>query len=190
MSRLFLYIKVPTSSQTASNIGILNVMKLSYISPAAEHRGSDIEGKGLFARKHIKQGSIVAVKGGHVFDNATLKELSKTLGPAEIQIADDLFIGPVSQEERDGAMLYLNHSCNPNVGVDGQIIFVAIKDIAPEEELTFDYAMTDDEEYQMECNCNAPNCRKVITGRDWQKPELQSRYGKYFSSYLLKKFLQ
>ena len=32
------------------------------------------------------------------------------------------------------------------------------------EELTFDYAMTDDEPGELECNCKSPVCRKVIRG--------------------------
>ena len=47
---------------------------------------------------------------------------TEVLGPAEVQIGDDLFIGPVSMEERDGAMLFLNHSCDPNVGVNGHLV--------------------------------------------------------------------
>jgi hypothetical protein len=39
----------------------------------------------------------------------------------------------------------------------------------------------------MTCNCGAPGCRKVITGRDWMKPELQQKYRGYFSWYLEKK---
>jgi hypothetical protein len=27
----------------------------------------------------------------------------------------------------------------------------------------------------------------VVTGRDWQRKELQDRYGSYFSAYLLRK---
>ena len=41
--------------------------------------------------------------------------------------------------------MHLNHSYEPNLGVQGQITFVALCDIAADEELTFDYAMTDDE---------------------------------------------
>ena len=42
--------------------------------------------------------------------------------------------------------MHLNHSCEPNLGLQGQIAFVAMRDIAADEELTFDYAMTDDED--------------------------------------------
>ena len=36
----------------------------------------------------------------------------------------------------------------------------------------------------MECRCGADTCRGTIGGRDWQRPELQRRYGEYFSWYL------
>jgi uncharacterized protein len=37
----------------------------------------------------------------------------------------------------------------------------------------------------MECRCGTPSCRGTIGGRDWQCPELQRKYGNYFSTYLL-----
>ena len=49
-------------------------------------------------------------------------------------------------EEREGVMLFLNHCCDPNVGVKGQIVFVAMRDIQPSKEITQDWAMTDDDE--------------------------------------------
>jgi uncharacterized protein len=58
-----------------------------------------------------------------------LEKVAPMLGPAEIQIADDLFIGPIDSEEREGCMIFSNHSCNPNIGVQGQIVFVAQRKI-------------------------------------------------------------
>jgi len=37
--------------------------------------------------------------------------------------------------------MFLNHSCEPNVGILGQIIFVAMRNIDSGEELTIDYAL-------------------------------------------------
>ena len=71
---------------------------------------------------------------------------------AEIQIAENLFIAPVKEEERDGSMIFSNHSCDPNIGVKGQIVFVAMRDSTRGEELTHDWAMTDDDQNQHECN--------------------------------------
>ena len=111
-------------------------------------------------------------------------EVERRVGPAEIQITEDLFIGPTTRAEREGGMMHLNHSCDPNLGVQGQIVFVALRDIYAGEELTFDYAMTDDEAYEMECNCQTSVCRKVIAGRDWMQKEVQLKYNGYFSWFI------
>ena len=159
-------------------------MDLTYFSPKTEKRVSGIEGRGLFAREAISRGEVVVIKGGYVMTRAQRDEVGRRLGPAEIQVTEELFIGPVAEAEREGGMMHLNHSCEPNLGVQGQIAFVAMRDIAADEELTFDYAMTDDEPYEMECNCGTSSCRRVITGHDWMKAELQRKYDGYFSWFI------
>src|SRR5205823_637192 len=99
---------------------------VSFLSRKTEVRTSPIHGRGLFAREAISKGEIVAIKGGHVFDRPTLARLSPLLGPAEIQIADDLYIGPTTPAEWESTMIFSNHSCDPNLGVQGQIAFVAM----------------------------------------------------------------
>jgi SET domain-containing protein len=164
------------------------MIPLSYRSPKTEVRKSKIHGRGLFASADIAKDEIVAVKGGHIIDRNTLREkITPALGPVEIQIADDLFIAPVTREERELSMLYSNHSCDPNLGMRGEITFAAMRDICVGEELTHDWAMTDHDDYSVECNCNAPGCRKILTGKDWRRPDLQKRYAGYFSSYLARK---
>ena len=164
------------------------MVPLSYLSLKTEVRDSKIHGRGLFALADIAKGEIVAVKGGHIVDGKTLREkITPRFGPVEIQIGDDLFIAPVTEEERELSMLYLNHSCDPNLGVRGEITFVAMRDIRSGEELAHDWAMTDDDDYSVECNCGAPGCRKTLTGKDWQRPDLQERYAGYFSAYLARK---
>jgi hypothetical protein len=157
---------------------------LSFISPKAGIRSSPIQGRGLFAREPVEKGEIVCIKGGHIFDRKVLREIQSKLGPAEIQIADNLFIGPLDEREREGSMIFSNHSCDPNLGVKGQIVFVAMRDIQAGEELTHDWAMTDDDNYEMECNCGAQNCRKILTGQDWRRKELQEKYKGFISWYL------
>jgi hypothetical protein len=164
------------------------MMPLSYRSPKTEVRESKIHGRGLFATTEIAKDEIVAVKGGHIVGRTALRgEITPRLGPVEIQIDEDLFIAPVTEEERESSMLYSNHSCDPNLGMRGEITFVAMRRIRAGEELTHDWATTDDDDYSVECKCGAPNCRKILTGKDWQKPELQKRYAGYFSAYLADK---
>ena len=107
--------------------------------------------------------------------------IGEELGPSEIQITEHLFVGPTTLAEREGGMMHLNHSCQPNVGVQGQIVFVAMRSITAGEELTCDYAMIGDEPDEMECCCSSETCRKLITGADWRNPELQKKYNGYFS---------
>ena len=61
------------------------------------------------------------------------------------------------------------------------------RDIRAGEELTHDWATTDDDDYSVGCKCGAPNCRKILTGKDWRRSELQQRYAGYFSAYLAEK---
>ncbi len=115
------------------------MMPLSYRLPKTEVRQSRIHGCGLFATDNIAKDEIVAVKGGHIIDRKTLREeVAPRLGPVEIQIDKDLFIAPVTDEERELSMLYSNHSCDPNLGIRGEITFVARRDIRAGEELTHD----------------------------------------------------
>lgn len=159
-------------------------MDQTYFSPKVEKRVSAIHGRGLFARQDICRGEVVVVKGGHVMTRTQRDLVALELGPAEIQITEDLHIGPVTSEQRERGMMHLNHSCEPNLGLQGQIVFVAMRDIAVGEELTIDYAMTDDEPYEMACDCRAETCRGIITGYDWKQPALQRKYDGYFSWFI------
>jgi hypothetical protein len=147
-------------------------------------RDSPIHGKGLFAIEPIARGEIVCVKGGYIIDSQTLEAMPDWYRAAEVPIAGDLFIGPLHEHERGGAMIWSNHSCEPNIGVQGQIVFVAIRDIEVGEELTHDWATTDDADYRMTCRCGAASCRKVVTGQDWRRKDLQDKYHGYMSWYL------
>ena len=160
---------------------------LSYLSPKVRPRESPIHGTGLFAVEPLAAGEVVCVKGGYVFDRAALTRMPEWYRAAEIQLTEDLFIGPAFEEEREGSMVFSNHSCEPNIGVRGQIVFVAMRAVAAGEELTHDWAMTDDDDYELACNCGAPACRKLLTGRDWRRKDLQEKYRGFFSSYLAEK---
>jgi len=157
----------------------------SWFNPKTEKRSSHIQGLGLFARDSMAAGEIVAVKGGAIVDAATMARLRPLVSPAEVQIEDDLFITPLSSGDVEDNILCLNHSCEPNVGVRGQVTFVALRDVPAGTELVIDYATIDgDPDERMECRCGAAGCRGVVTGDDWRLPDLQRRYAGHFSRYL------
>ncbi|MCB1674735.1 MAG: SET domain-containing protein-lysine N-methyltransferase [Halioglobus sp.] len=160
---------------------------LSYRSPKTEARDSPIHGKGLFAKEAIAAGEIVAVKGGYILTRQEWASLEPQLGSAEIQVSEELFIAPVRHDQRDGCMLYTNHCCDPNIALEGQIVFVTTRDIPPGEELTHDWATTDDLDYVIKCRCGSPDCRGTVTGQDWMKEELQKKYQGRFCWFIQRK---
>ncbi|MGC1176974.1 MAG: SET domain-containing protein [Candidatus Saccharimonadales bacterium] len=146
---------------------------------------------GFFAKEHIKKGEVLAIKGGHIIDRKTLLDNLKVIQSSQLQITDDLYIAPLNSEETQQSMVYCNHSCEPNGGYQGQVVFMAMRDIAAGEEILSDYAMyLDDDIMRFDCNCQTVSCRKLITGRDWQRPELQAKYKGYFVWFLEQKIRQ
>jgi hypothetical protein len=97
------------------------------------------------------------------------------------------WIGFSEDDGKKLSMLYSNDSCDADLGIRGEITFITMRDIHAGEELTHDWAMTDDDDYSVECRCGAANCRKIVTGKDWQRLELQERYEGYFSAHLARK---
>jgi uncharacterized protein len=163
-------------------------MVASWISPKARKGiSSDIAGRGLFATEPIGASEIVAVKGGHIVTTTQLRQLPDPLPNSEIQIADGLHLVALSPEEYDPVMLFINHSCEPNVGLAGNIVLITMREVTAGEELTTDYALFDDYDGRMPCDCNTASCRRVIDGHDWRRSDLQRRYFGYFSWYLQRK---
>jgi uncharacterized protein len=64
-----------------------------------------------------------------------------------------------------GTAMFINHSCDPNCEADerkGRVWIVALRDIAPGDELTYDYNLYDGDDDEAICNCGAKNCRKTM----------------------------
>lgn len=60
----------------------------------------------------------------------------------------------LEEAEYGPVMLFINHSCEPNVGFAGNIVLVAMREIDAGEELATDYALFDDYDGAMECRCD------------------------------------
>ena len=85
-------------------------------------------------------------------------------------------------------MMRVNHSCEPNVGVGGNVLLVSMRDIAAGEEITVDYALfLTDPDFAMECHCGTAACRGIVTGIDWLRAGVQERYRGWFSWWLQQK---
>ena len=167
------------------------MLEHSYVSPKVEIRRSGIDRKGAFAIEAIQAGELISIWGGYIISSQEMKSLSETSFPEidnyAIAVADGFFI----ISSKDGTLEaddYFNHSCDPNAGMQGHLLFVALRDIRPGEEITYDYVMSDaDFDYSFECHCGAPCCRKDVTTQDWKRPSLQQRYAGFFSHYVQSK---
>jgi SET domain-containing protein len=69
-----------------------------------------------------------------------------------------------------GTAMFVNHSCAPNCeteSYDGRVFIRAIRDIAANEELLYEYNLYDSDEDGADCYCGAPQCRGTMFS-DWE----------------------
>jgi hypothetical protein len=158
----------------------------SWITPkATKGAPSSIEGRGVEAVAPIAAGEVVAVKGGHILGRTVAGSPPSAIGNSLFQIAEDLYLGAISGEECEGVMMLVNHSCQPNLCMGGNIALVSMQDISVGEELTIDYAMfLGDPDFAMQCRCGTVSCRQTIKGTDWMRPDLQDLYRGRFAWWL------
>jgi hypothetical protein len=158
-------------------------MATGYLSPKLEVRVAPEKGGfAVFAREALGRDEMLAGWGGRMVTLDMVLALPREEQGHTIQVDDDLYLAPIGMDEPAD---YVNHSCNPNAGIRGQIVLVAMRPIAAGEEITFDYAMADSSSFdEFPCACGASTCRGRVSGNDWQRPELWARYDGYFSAYL------
>jgi hypothetical protein len=155
----------------------------AYLTEKCEVRNRDVAGgKAVFARELIVPGELIAVWSGRLVFPDELDDLSEDIRRHTVQVEEGLYLASLTPDEEPD---YINHSCEPNAGLDGQITIVAIHAIPPGDEVTIDYAMCDGSPYdEFECACGSSKCRGQITGNDWRDPVLWKRYAGHFSPYL------
>jgi len=160
----------------------------SYLSPKCESRKSPLHGYGIFAKTKILYGEVIALWGGVVYSSEEVARLATQDPRFEthcVSIYKGFLLGPVNATnwKLDDTEL-MNHSCEPNVGIKGQIILIARRDIQENEELCFDYETTEIEPTPFTCNCGSQLCRKVLDGKAWKDPSFRERNHGYLSWYI------
>ena len=155
----------------------------SYLSPKVEVRFRDGHaGMGAFATDWIFKGELVSVWSGFIVNSEQFALLPEEIARHTVQVEEGLYLASWTEDEPSD---FINHSCDPNTGMDGQLSLIAMRDIPPGEEVSFDYAMTDGTAYdEFLCDCRSPHCRFLISGNDWKRRELWDRYAGHFSPYL------
>ncbi|EFH82370.1 SET domain-containing protein [Ktedonobacter racemifer] len=157
-------------------------LSTTWYDPRAEVQASSIHGMGMVASQPIHAGEVVVRIGGTVMTEEEFQAYTATVARYNaIQIGEGLHLVDVPT-----ALGGMNHSCDANLWMRDEATVVARRDIAAGEELTQDYALyTTSPSWTLKpCCCGTPVCRQVVTGNDWQRPEVQERYRDHFSPFL------
>jgi uncharacterized protein len=127
-------------------------------------------GRGVFAQDPIPAGTKIIR-----FTGPFLRYKETTPQTYALQIGPDLYIGASG-----GMDDFINHSCEPNAGfhIEGTTAdLYAIRDIAPGEEILFDYSTTlDEDDFEMPCHCGQPTCRKLIRDGKYLPEDVWQKY--------------
>src|SRR5438105_3579586 len=123
--------------------------------PALEVRKTEGKGRGVFAAIPIPAGARILELQGEICKAADIPPDAMTM-----QIDDDLWLCS------DGTALddCINHSCEPNTGfAKNDLVLYALRDIAPGEELSWDYSTSISEAgWSLLCLCESNQCRRVV----------------------------
>ena len=158
-------------------------------SSMVERRKGGVHGLSLFAVQPIPKNDLIAIKAGKILDEDFIMNHTDIVQGSHMQLSDNFFIGPTTAQEHEDTLIGFNHSCEPNAYVQGQVLLLAMRDIAAQEEVTVDYTTcytSDTQEFN--CLCGKPTCRKHIKPSvDWRDLELQQKYSGYFAYFVQSK---
>lgn len=155
------------------------VRRGKFDSPKVRVRKTKKFGRAVFAIKHIRKGEVVAVFDGPILD----EEFDDW--------TDELLIYPIQfakEKWRDsiGIARWINHSCDPNCGIKQLFKIVAMRAIAPGEQVTWDYEMSEKSTWmKMKCLCGSPLCRKRIGNYKNMPLVTRKKYAGFISKWLL-----
>jgi SET domain-containing protein len=128
---------------------------------------SGIHGAGLFARNSIMEGEQVVEYVG--------KKISKAESLLLCEAGNPFVFDLDEQWDIDGSVewnpaRFANHSCSPNCEVqneDGRLWMIALRAIAPGEELTYNYGYDFGEFREHPCACGTPECVGYIVAEEF-----------------------
>jgi len=124
-------------------------------------RSSAVHGAGCYTLSPIRKGARILEYDG--------PRLSKSAADERYAERDITYLFSVGDHgeviDGFGAAMFINHCCAPNCiteETDERIFILALRDIHPGEELTYEYHLHDSDQDDQPCFCNAPNCRGTM----------------------------
>jgi SET domain-containing protein len=132
------------------------------LAPGLAIQKSPIDGRGCFATQFFPKGKKVAEYAGEMISEREVERRVRARRKHRICAIDE-------DHHLDGARggngtHYINHSCQPNCYMritHGHLLFMALRDIRPGEEITCDYISTHHPD-TYRCRCKAEGCRGTI----------------------------
>jgi uncharacterized protein len=135
-------------------------MKLK-LAPGLEIKRSPIEGQGCFSNLSFSRGRKIAEYTGEKISNG---EARRRANRRRLRICAINNRWSLDGSKGGNGTHYINHCCEPNSYMKilyDNILFIALRDIEPGEEITIDYESTLHSN-KKRCSCGAPSCRGTI----------------------------
>ena len=147
-------------------------------------KGDAIAGYGIYAARELHEGSLIFRGEERSQRIVTRRHVDQHWSAAAKKVFRE-YAYPISREvfilwdREPDAWAPQNHSCDPNTGYDGLNV-IALRPIAPGEELTLDYANFLDERAEpFECRCGSAQCRGRIIGTTGNSVTMrETRFGR------------
>ncbi|KND51974.1 MAG: Proteins containing SET domain [Parcubacteria bacterium C7867-001] len=146
---------------------------------------SPIHGLGVNIGEPAKKGEVISRIKGEMKFKVNQDEHDALDNPDWVGVAKNQWIDPEKPYK------FLNHSCNPSVGIKGRVTLVALRDMKEGDEITIDYSTIEgDPRWKLLCACKEKDCRKTIRSVH-SLPEKQfKKYLPYVSTHFKNVYLK
>jgi SET domain-containing protein len=129
-------------------------------------RSSSLHGAGVYTTAPVKKGTRILEYTGPRLKS---KECEGMYADTEVTYLFGMDDGKTIIDGF-GIAAFVNHTCDPNCEtdqIDNRIWIIALRDIEPNEELTYDYNLYDGEPGEdATCYCGMKGCRKTMFSKE------------------------
>jgi uncharacterized protein len=136
------------------------------------------KGLGIFATRNFKKDEVITAFRGPRIKVENIDDIPDEVVDHLFNVGVDEYIVAFEPEVRT------NHSCDPNAGIREERLLVAMRDIQKDEEVTFDYSMILADDWEMDCLCGSPICRKRIGKYANLPEEIKVKYRDYTPKWI------
>jgi hypothetical protein len=165
-----------------------NYLPRSWINPKLVAGRSKIHGVGVIAAEPIAAGEKLMEFGGEIISPEDIE--TEVYRMRSIwQVGAGVYLALREDDPEPSLDENLNHSCDANAWLEGEVTLVARRPIAAGEEVTLDQGTWnhDEDEYVWDqdfCTCGAPACRKTLTHNDWRRADVRQAYCGHFHPFV------